>query len=143
MWVIVLDRSGSMADPFTGESALSDRGRVRQTDAQTKWAAATQAVRDEVASLNEDERVCLIAFEEAPVVAFDGTAAQRDQLDAALGSLEPAGGTNLAAALQAAAEVTRPAGDPHISVVVVSDGLAEEDESRAAAKALALRAAMI
>lgn len=77
MWVILLDRSGSMDDPFA-TTATPAPGPVRLTGAPTKWLAARQAVIDGVAGLDPSEAVCIIAFDAAPAIVFRGCA--RDHL---------------------------------------------------------------
>jgi len=100
-------------------------------------------VREEVASLAATERVCLIAFNDNATVVFDGPAAKQDEIDRVLSLLKPEGGTRLADALQRATELALESSDPQVSVVVVTDGLAQEEHSRAAAEVLAARASII
>lgn len=143
MWLIVLDRSGSMGNPFTGLGPADVKGRTRLADDPSKWAAATRVVLDEVASLANGERVCVIAFNDAAATVFDGTPAQAQTLETTLANITPSGGTELADALDAAAALAASSGDAQISVVVISDGLAEETAAGKAAAALALRVGMI
>lgn len=143
MWLIVLDRSGSMADPFTGLGPADVKGRTRLTDESSKWAAAARVVRDEVASLADGQRVCVIAFNDVAETVFDGTPAQAQALEAALAGITPTGGTELADALDAAFALASASGDAQVSVIVISDGLADEKKSGHAAAALAVRVGMI
>jgi hypothetical protein len=72
MWIILLDRSGSMAEPFAAGPEDVPAGRVRETEAETKWQAAKSAVLDEVGSFGGEERICLISFGSTASVAFEG-----------------------------------------------------------------------
>jgi len=46
MWIILLDHSPSMFEPFSGGSS-EVQGRLRHTDAATRWEAAKDAVQRE------------------------------------------------------------------------------------------------
>jgi hypothetical protein len=144
MWIILLDRSGSMGDPFAATDAHRPPGRVRVTEAASKWLAAKEAVLDEVSGLDPAEAVCLIAFNtEAPVV-FEGRAGEAAQLRSVLDALAPSGGTDVAAALDAAGEqMARRGTDATTSVEVVSDGLSDLAKAQAAAVKLGTRAGRI
>lgn len=142
MWIILLDRSGSMDDPFATTAAPAPRP-VGRTQAQTKWLAARQAVIDGVVGLDPSENVCVIAFDAAPEIAFRGRAGDRQQLDAALSALEPGGSTDLASALDAAGEQLADCDDPNSTVEVVSDGLSDAAATEAAARRVAARVSRI
>lgn len=57
MWLIVLDRSGSMAEPLSRVEPEAVKGRVPLWEEPSKWAAAAHFVRDEVASLAVESRM--------------------------------------------------------------------------------------
>jgi hypothetical protein len=144
MWIILLDCSSSMGDPFSGEAEQdASPRRVRRVAAKTKWEAAKKSVLDEVGSLPTDQPICLIAFTSDASVVFEGKASQIEALHAALDGLTPHNGTDIAAALRTADDYAHRLGAPHISVEVISDGLSDLEEARGAAQALAGRAAFI
>jgi len=101
MWIILLDRSGSMGEPFA--TAPEDRppGRRRVTEAASKWLAAKEVVLDEVSGLDPAQEVRLIAFDAAASLAFEGRAGEVSRLRTVLDALQPGGGTDVAAALDA------------------------------------------
>src|SRR5689334_892374 len=107
MWIILLDRSGSMAQPFSAIDVASRPGRLRRTRAATKWEAAKEAVVNEIGSLQPDDRVIVLAFDSTAVLIFDGSARNLDRLSSALKSIAPENGTDLAAALRAVHEYIR------------------------------------
>jgi hypothetical protein len=144
MWIILLDRSGSMGDPFVVPPEDRPPGRFWVTEAATKWLAAKAAVLEEVAGLDPAEEVCVISFDEAASLTFEGRAGDAGRLRSALDALTPDGGTDVAAALDAAGEhMGRCGADATTSVEVVSDGLSELDKAQAAAGRLGERAGRI
>src|SRR5579884_278339 len=137
MWIILLDHSSSMGDPFSSEVSQAGPGRVRQVEAETKWEAAKRTVMDEVGALNTDEPVCLIAFTSVASIVFEGVAADSDGLGVALDGLSPNNGTDIAAALNMAAEYAARAAAAHISVEVIL--IDPTDEGRTVAEAIQIR----
>src|SRR4051812_14307146 len=102
MWVILIDRSPSMFQPFSGEQGEGTPGRVRHTEEATRWGAACEAVVREVGSLRGDEEIALFAFDATAKRVFEGPASQVDRLRAVLEGLDQGNGTDIAGALQAA-----------------------------------------
>ena len=109
--VVVLDRSGSM------------NGR--------KIADARQAVRRLAGDLGKQDRLALVAYDNT-AVPLSGlramTAAHRQDLAAAIDSLQPGGGTNLGSGLRAGLDMlaaTSSAGRQR-KVILISDGLANQ-----------------
>lgn len=143
MWVILLDRSSSMGDPFSATEVADRPGRKRKTDASTKWEAAKEAVLSEVGSLQPTERVLLFAFNDTAVLVFDGTAAELSKLKSDLESIKPGNGTNLAAGLWSIHDHLSTHGSQHIAVEVISDGLSELEPARDASVRLARIVALI
>ena len=143
MWIILLDRSSSMGQPFSAVDSDSRPGRKRRTRASTKWEAAKEALISEVASLQPDQRIVLFVFNSASALAFDGIASDLEAMKSALDALEPANGTDLAAALRGVQNHLNDCREPHVAVEVIFDGLSSIDEARDAARDLARIVALI
>lgn len=137
MWIILLDRSSSMGEPFSAVDSDSRPGRKRRTRASTKWGAAKEALISEVASLQPAQRVVVFAFNSVSTLVFDGTASDLAGLNSALDAMEPANGTDLAAALRGVQSHLNDTREPHVAVEVISDGLSNIDAARDAALELA------
>ena len=99
--------------------------------------AAKEALISEVASLQATQRVVLFAFNSESTLAFDGTASDLTGLKSALDALEPANGTDLAAALRVVQKHLADHREPHVAVELISDGLSKIDAARDAAQDLA------
>jgi len=132
MWIILLDCSGSMGEPFAGE--MSFAGRSRASDAEIKLVAAKQALREHLSGLGSPERIALFAFYTAAILCFEGHSNQ-PELRRAIDALEAGGGTDIAVGLQAAAEYARGTADRIVRVLVISDGLSEAGPAAEAAMA--------
>jgi TIR domain/von Willebrand factor type A domain len=143
VWIILLDHSSSMADPFSNSAAELVRGRVRQSAATTKWDAAKEAVVDEVNGLDEEEAICLIEFTSTASVVFEGKRSKAERLQSLVDELVPRGSTDIATALKVASEYANAASEPQISIEVISDGLSDLNSAGDAARELAKRAGLI
>ena len=75
MWIILLDRSGSMADPFAASAVVT--GAVRRFDAHVKIEAARQAVLAQLDRLDQETPVRLCAFNTAVELIHEGAASER------------------------------------------------------------------
>jgi len=112
-FVIVLDRSGSMAD---------DR----------KMDYAKKAIDSLINQLREGDRFALVDFDsivETPVPLTEATSGAKDRFRSALRSIDPRGGTNLGGGLVKGIDEMRAGGRAvgHAQrLVLLSDGLANE-----------------
>lgn len=136
MWIILLDHSGSMGDPFQGEAEFA--GRVRESNALTKLESAKQALLTDLASLGTSTRIAIIAFTDQVSLRYEGLSGQMEEIRAELDRLQPNDGTDIANALDFAvkyvAGVTELRGPRQ--VLVISDGLSDLDAARTAAERL-------
>src|SRR6266849_1511850 len=99
MWIILLDKSPSMFNPFSNQPSEASSGRVRRTAVCSRWEAAREAVIREVASLADDEEVVIFAFDSQASLVFNGRAAEGERLNTALDGVVAGNGTDIAAAL--------------------------------------------
>ncbi len=146
MWLLLLDRSGSMGDPFNPQSddAIDFKGRTRRSDAASKLEAAKRAVAEHLAGLGSVTRVIILAFDVTPEVIYDGRSDEVVAIGAALDALAPGGGTDVAAALLHAAALVRAASaERSFRALLVTDGKSELEAARDAAQALADAGALI
>lgn len=143
MWMILLDKSGSMADPFSAVATGNVAGRKRESAAATKWEAAAQAVVDEAASLASNEELCLIVFDSIPQVMFEGHAGETARLRSTLDRVEPGGHTDIAAALLEARKYAELNHQTYVSVQVITDGLSDLERAQRAAFELSVLASLI
>src|SRR5205085_7741993 len=120
--------SGSMADPFSGKSPEGASGRRIETTAEIKFDGARKALLDYVAALPLTDPVALFAFDSRATLVFEGTAGDINGLRQKLAALETGGGTDIAAAFNAAADhidqANRLARELH-QALPVTDGLSD------------------
>ncbi len=141
MWIILLDRSGSMGDPFAGGEFA---GRTKQSDAASKLEAAKQAVREHLAGLGSVSRIALIAFNNAADVVYDGASNNSAGIGAALDAITATGSTDIAGALIRADQVVHDASNERTyRALVVTDGKSDLAAAQAAADVLARTGAII
>jgi hypothetical protein len=119
MWIVLLDHSGSMGEPFRGSETFS--GRFVTGKGGTKLEEARRSLLDRVRGIASDERVVVIAFTSAAKIVFDDKASQSDTLERALADLKATNGTSIAAALDAAVDLLTPLGRTASRVLLVSD----------------------
>lgn len=142
MWLILLDHSGSMGDPFSGKVEFA--GRTRESHAAIKLEAAKEALLEHLQGLGTPSRVALIEFTSTASIVFDGQSDDRAGIQQVLDALEPVNGTDIAAALDKAAEYVGGVKDAlTMRVLVVSDGLSDLESAKAAAGRLAAQKAVI
>jgi hypothetical protein len=135
MWIVLLDHSGSMGEPFQGRSTFE--GLSRTTQQETKLEAAKEALLRHVAGLGGGARLVVVEFTRTASVVFDG-AASDSRLRAALDPLQAGGETDIAAALSCAAEVVRGArGERVYRALAITDGISAIAPARDAAQTLA------
>jgi hypothetical protein len=101
MWIILLDRSSSMGEPFSATVAANRPGRKRKTRVSTKWQAANGAIVSEVGSVQHGQPVTLFAPNYADVLACDGISSRLDVLRSKSDAIKPMYCTDFAAALSA------------------------------------------
>jgi hypothetical protein len=129
MWIVLLDRSGSMAEPFSAAPDARSR-RERITDAETKLVAA-----EEIAALGRAVPVVIFAFNSEVEEIFSGTAEEREKIAATLAAVVAENGTNIARALDAAADYNRQHSSNYvIRIVLISDGKSDVGEAVQAAQ---------
>jgi hypothetical protein len=134
MWIILLDHSGSMGDPFSAIVTGSTR-RVREVEADIKLAAAKEVLIEEIEELGVDIPVVIFGFTSEAHLVFEGTAGQKTAIRSSLDSLAANNGTNIAAALNVAAEYRLSHETRNLArVVLISDGKSDRDEAKSAAR---------
>lgn len=133
MFIVLLDHSGSMGQPFSGTPDLHSR-RLRGAKAEVKLAAAKEVLLEELANLDAQVELVIFSFTGIVQLAFAGTAGQRTEIRTALDRLSAEDGTDIAAALTAAVEhKTRWGGAGATSIMLISDGKSDRDSALAAA----------
>lgn len=136
MWIVLLDHSGSMGDPFEAADAPSRRAKI--VDAERKLDAATEVLREELQELRERNPsmpVAIFAFTDHATLVYEGAVEDRRAIDHALDALIPDNGTNIAAALNAAADYKEPRADAGLAqLILVSDGKSDRVQAMAAAR---------
>lgn len=133
MWIILLDHSGSMGEPFSSTPAVGEP-RVRWTESEVKLDAAKENVLVEL-DRNPEMLVALFGFTRQASLIHQGVAGNRRPFESALAQLHAANGTDIAAALDAAIEH---AGDPQerptaTKILLVTDGLSDPVRAKEAA----------
>ena len=123
--VVVLDKSGSMAEAMGGAP---------------KIAAAREAVLAAAALLEPGDRFGLVAFDGAPARVMPAQEAPaRGHLQAVLAGLRPGGGTRILPALAEAATLVHGLEGWRRHLVLVTDGQGEGGDFPGAARALAAK----
>src|SRR5687768_12640049 len=124
MWLLLLDRSSSMADPFRGTGEFA--GRTRTTEAASKLAAAKDAIWEHLLGLGSEARVVIVAFNHQANVVFDGLSSDHTRIRACLDGIDAGGNTDIAAALTRALQAVKRAPNERVfRTLVVSDGLSD------------------
>lgn len=136
MWIVLLDQSGSMGDPFE-QSELSSR-RVRTTDAEIKFAAAKEVLMEELQELKQiypEMALAIFSFTEKTQLVYEGLVADLRAVELALDKLKPYDGTDISAALNAAADYKEKLTTPGImQLVLITDGKSDRVKAMAAAR---------
>ena len=134
MWIVLLDHSGSMGEPFSGIPDISSR-RLREGDADLKLNAAKEVLLEEISLLGKGIQVVIFGFTNHAHLIFSGNAGQLKDIENAIASIKATNGTSIAAALDAAAEYKTQndcMGLPRI--VLISDGKSDRLEAMRAAR---------
>jgi len=133
MLIVLLDHSGSMGEPFSGTSDPLSR-RVRVADAEIKLAAAKEVLLEEIEQLDDRVELAVFAFTETVQLAFSGTGGQQNAIRAALDRISAEDGTDIAAALTAAAEHKKQSGSSvATTIILISDGKSDRQAAMLAA----------
>ncbi len=98
MWIVLLDHSGSMGEPFEAID-IEALGRVRSVEADVKLDAAKKSFLIELRRLPESMQVILFGFTSKVTEVHSGPASDVAQFERQLSRLRPVNGTNIAAAL--------------------------------------------
>jgi len=134
MWIVLLDHSGSMGEPFSARITGISR-RVLETDVDIKLAAAKEVLIEEIDELGADVPLVLFGFTSETHLVFEGAAGQKDAIKLSLGLLKANDGTSIAAALNAAADYRSSCvKDDLARIVLISDGKSDRNEAKAAAR---------
>jgi hypothetical protein len=128
MWIILLDRSGSMRNPFQGTTRFS--GRTRTAVDERKIDAAKRALIEYAQGLSKEERISVVAFNNKSKEVFQGTANESQRLKDAIDGIEARGGTDIPLALFEAASICEKhaSQEPIVRVLLISDGLSNNPE---------------
>jgi hypothetical protein len=136
MWIVLLDHSGSMGDPFERSSDSSRRTKI--VDAEIKLEAAKEVLREEIREFKDihpEMSLAIFAFTSETMLVYEGPVADLDSIDLALQTLTAENGTDIAAALNTAADYKAALKDPSFTqLVLISDGKSDRVEAMAAAR---------
>lgn len=136
MWIVLIDESSSMASGFQAvESLRTFRRAPRSHPATTKLDAAVLSLLVQLEEINPDAEVALVAFTSRARLLFQGAARETSRFRAAAQSLDPNNGTDIAAALLFAADLVRSGRSRLPQIVLISDGLSDQEDAVAAARA--------
>lgn len=142
MWIILLDHSGSMGDPFSGKKEAA--GRSKTSKAAIKLDAAKQALLEHLQGLGSPSDNALIEFTSSASVVFKGSSNDLKGIQHVLDSLQAYDGTDISVALDTAAEYERTLQNVlTVRVLVISDGLSDRERAEAAAGRLVARRVII
>lgn len=131
MWIVLLDHSGSMGEPFQANAQqIKSVGRVRSVEAEIKWEAAKKSFLLELRRLPEDMEVMLFGFMEQTHLIFSGYASQVDEFERRLNAVSPDDGTDIAAALHN----IRDHADKRPQALLITDGLSDLENAKAEAR---------
>jgi hypothetical protein len=95
LWLVLIDVSGSMGDPFHGSGEF--KGFVEVGDYSSKLEAAKESLLKQVAGLGPDAYLTVITFSSYATVVYDGPPSNVQKLRRRLALLTPDSGTNIAA----------------------------------------------
>lgn len=132
MWIILLDCSGSMADPFEA----APRGHVRRFEAKVKLEAAKKAVLFQLGRLDEETDVVLFGFTSTAEEICAGRAGEVGRFESELAGVAAHNGIDIAEALNHAVAyvAARPDAAAKPVVLLISDGKSDVEEAKAAAR---------
>ncbi|MET3973177.1 VWA domain-containing protein [Bradyrhizobium sp. S3.9.1] len=138
MWLILLDASGSMADPFSGTGEFA--GRTRQSKSTLKIDAAKESLVIHMRGLGQATEAAIFVFREEAELIYEGLSSQSSKIEKTLAAVEAGGGTDIAAALTVASRhVDAHPDHPLVRVLLISDGLSNASAAEIAAAELRKR----
>ncbi|MEW4530611.1 TIR domain-containing protein [Maioricimonas sp. JC845] len=138
MWVILLDSSSSMGNPFSGRTEF--KGRSKSSDEAAKIDAAKKALLERLPGLGTSS-IALYSFTSSCDLIYEGPADDLASIQPAIHAITPTNGTDIANALDAAHEYfanyrSQSSGPAIFRVLLVSDGLSEKGPAEDSAKRL-------
>jgi len=132
MWIVLLDLSSSMGEPFQAEN-LETLGRVRIVEAQKKIDAAKKSFLIELERLLPSLPVILLGFRSTVIEVYKGQASEYDEFKRRIEKLQPDDGTDIAVALQYLLNYE----DQKPQVLLISDGQSPLEPAKAEAHSCA------
>jgi len=130
IWIIFLDRSGSMSEGFSATGTFP--GRAEATEQRVKLDAAKEALLREVAGLDPNCRIAIFAFDDKPELLFEGSPTEHSTFEPIVGAVTHRGQTNIAGALDASMSFAKEY--QRIDSLIVTDGLSNVGDPVAAAQ---------
>ncbi len=131
MWIVLLDHSGSMGEPFRANAQqIEAMGRVRSVEAEIKWEAAKKSFLLELRRLPGDMEVILFGFMGTTHLIYSGFASQFDEFERHLQEVSPDDGTNIAAALSSILEYA----NKRPQALLITDGLSDLESAKTEAR---------
>lgn len=131
LWVILLDRSGSMEEGFSAKEE-EFQGRVEPTIHRVKLDAAKEAVLREIEGLDPNCDIAIFAFDDRTELLFRGSPTDRSAFEPIVRAVTPRGQTNIAEALDASLSLA--ADYRRMDSLVITDGLSNVGDPLAAAQ---------
>jgi hypothetical protein len=128
MWIILIDHSGSMGKPFTGNSIFA--GRSTKSKANSKLEDAVDAILERLPGRSLDEQVVIIAFTSKAKIIAKGRASDYNLFESALNQLVATNGTDIAAGLEKANEfLSEHPSSAFPTLLLVTDGQSDADRA--------------
>lgn len=131
MWIILLDHSSSMGSGFENEPKTGKL--VKASGADTRLGAAKEILLELLTRWAPGDRVLLLPFTRTVRRIGPLQAGDRAEFEKELASIQPKNGTDIAAALNAAADEAEASGK-RATVFLISDGQSNHKEALAAAE---------
>jgi hypothetical protein len=122
-----------MSEPFAGDRDLSVH-RTRTTESAVKLEAAKEVLLAEIGRLEDQFPVVIFGFTSHATLLYDGEAGRHQDIKAALDSVRANDGTDIAAALDAAAGYNSGRQSAVPRVLLISDGKSDRVEAKRAAR---------
>jgi len=136
LWVILMDTSGSMGEPFSASAATSSfKGLLEEGTYKTKLDGAKEVLLKQLSGLSNTD-IAVVAFSDDAHLVWSGTADDIKTVDESIVSMTPNGQTNLASAIMLALnDLAGSSSYRIISMLVISDGLSNVGDPVGAANA--------
>jgi hypothetical protein len=130
MWIILLDHSSSMGSGF--ENDAKPGKLVKASGAETRLGAAKETVLELLTRWAPDDQVLMLPFTSTVRRIGPLKAGERAQFENELAAIQPENGTDIAAALDAAADEAETSGR-RATAFLISDGQSNHEQALAAA----------